>query len=135
MVFVMVMWYVVCFFKQKTAYEMRIMDCSSDLCSSDLIKTLSGNSQDSAFLHALNEAQAAYRTSQRSFSSLFFDAYRENNPGRKLAPLFANASTVDREIGRASCRERVCQYVWISVVGVSLQIKCKNNNSWIRVAK
>lgn len=62
----------------------------------DIIKTLSGNSQDSAFLHALNEAQAAYRTSQRSFSSLFFDAYRENNPGRKLAPLFANASTVGR---------------------------------------
>src|SRR3546814_13930025 len=23
-----------------------------------------------------------------------------------------------KEIGRASCRERVCQYVWISVVGV-----------------
>src|SRR3546814_413958 len=26
----------------------------------------------------------------------------------------------NRQIGRASCRERVCQYVWISVVGVSL---------------
>src|SRR3546814_5468184 len=26
----------VCFFKQKTAYEMRISDWSSDLCSSDL---------------------------------------------------------------------------------------------------
>src|SRR3546814_17928739 len=25
------------------------------------------------------------------------------------------------EIGRASCRERVCQYGWISVVAVSLQ--------------
>src|SRR3546814_11895309 len=29
------------------------------------------------------------------------------------------------EIGRASCRERVCQYVWSSVVAVSL--KHKNN--------
>src|SRR3546814_6418943 len=27
---------VVCFFKQKTAYEMRISDWSSDVCSSDL---------------------------------------------------------------------------------------------------
>src|SRR3546814_3960971 len=27
----------VCFFKQKTAYEMRISDWSSDVCSSDLI--------------------------------------------------------------------------------------------------
>src|SRR3546814_4940429 len=28
----------VCFFKQKTAYVMRISDCSSDVCSSDLEK-------------------------------------------------------------------------------------------------
>src|SRR3546814_3948821 len=31
-----VVWYVVFFFKQKTAYEMRISDWSSDVCSSDL---------------------------------------------------------------------------------------------------
>src|SRR3546814_17762459 len=30
------------------------------------------------------------------------------------------------EIGRASCRERVCQYVWISVVAVSLKKKNKS---------
>src|SRR3546814_2329535 len=29
--------FVFCFFKQKTAYEMRISDWSSDVCSSDLI--------------------------------------------------------------------------------------------------
>src|SRR3546814_21175116 len=34
---------------------------------------------------------------------------------------------LDEEIGRASCRERVCQYVSISVVAVSLQ----NNNRLI----
>src|SRR3546814_6741332 len=28
----------VCFFKQKTAYEMRIRDWSSDVCSSDLVE-------------------------------------------------------------------------------------------------
>src|SRR3546814_14010366 len=28
-----------------------------------------------------------------------------------------------QQIGRASCRERVCQYVWISVVPVSLKKK------------
>src|SRR3546814_9400359 len=27
------------FFKQKTAYEMRISDCSSDVCSSDLLNS------------------------------------------------------------------------------------------------
>src|SRR3546814_20343269 len=33
----------------------------------------------------------------------------------------------DREIGRASCRERVCQYVSISVVAVSLKKKNQMN--------
>lgn len=62
----------------------------------DIIRSLSGNSQDSAFQKALSRAQAQHRNSQRSFSSLFFDAYRSANPDRRLAPLFANASTVGR---------------------------------------
>src|SRR3546814_8080218 len=33
--------YVVCFFKQKTAYEMRISDWSSDVCSADLAPKVS----------------------------------------------------------------------------------------------
>src|SRR3546814_9431369 len=31
-----------CFFKQKTAYEMRISDWSSDVCSSDLLPLIDG---------------------------------------------------------------------------------------------
>src|SRR3546814_13395855 len=38
--------------------------------------------------------------------------------------LFSTSPWLLLEIGRASCRERVCQYVLISVVGVSLK---KNN--------
>src|SRR3546814_5630456 len=34
--FILVVWYLFFFFKQKTAYEMRISDWSSDVCSSDL---------------------------------------------------------------------------------------------------
>src|SRR3546814_3839338 len=34
------------FFKQKTAYEMRISDWSSDVCSSDLIETVAHNTPD-----------------------------------------------------------------------------------------
>src|SRR3546814_5063146 len=33
---------VIFFFKQKTAYEMRISDWSSDVCSSDLLRTAEG---------------------------------------------------------------------------------------------
>jgi SecD/SecF fusion protein len=62
----------------------------------DIIRSMSGNSQDSAFTKALNKARIQHRNSQRSFSNLFFDAYREDNPGKRLAPLFANATTVGR---------------------------------------
>src|SRR3546814_2183607 len=37
------------FFKQKTAYEMRISDWSSDVCSSDLTSTSSMAPQDERF--------------------------------------------------------------------------------------
>src|SRR3546814_20734375 len=33
-----------------------------------------------------------------------------------------------QQIGRASCRESVCQYVWISVVAGSLKKKTKEKN-------
>lgn len=62
----------------------------------DIIRSLSSNSQDSAFINALNTAKRQYTTSQRSFSSLFFDAFKKQNPDRRLAPLFANAATVGR---------------------------------------
>src|SRR3546814_12969529 len=45
----------------------------------------------------------------------------------KAAPITANAALPYRfalpKIGRATCRERVCQYVYISVVAVSLKKK------------
>src|SRR3546814_14037084 len=47
---------------------------------------------------------------------------------RVMAPKLAAAAAArnalrGEEIGRASCRERVCQYVWIPVVAGTLQKK------------
>src|SRR3546814_9851972 len=42
---------VVFFFKQKTAYEMRISDWSSDVCSSDLAADLAGRGDQRATQH------------------------------------------------------------------------------------
>src|SRR3546814_4758504 len=49
------------FFKQKTAYEMRISDWSSDVCSSDLPKDYKASEdlEDRLVLPLLNEAVAA----------------------------------------------------------------------------
>jgi SecD/SecF fusion protein len=62
----------------------------------DIIKGLSGNSQDSSFLKPLSTARKQQLNSQENFSTLFFDAYRDANPGKKLVSVFANASTKGR---------------------------------------
>src|SRR3546814_2564459 len=80
------------FFKQKTAYEMRISDWSSDVCSSDLIGS-SGCARRQPIWTAT--ATAAPKISNPLSSATLALA-------RVLAPI---------KIGRASCRERVCQYV------------------------
>src|SRR3546814_5484270 len=92
------------FFKQKTAYEMRISDWSSDVCSSDLGVALG----DPA------EAVADAGVECRSLAL-------ETGLGAGVTALRPRQT----KIGRASCRERVCQYVSISGVAVSLKKKHK----------
>src|SRR3546814_16318543 len=100
---------VVCVLKQKTPYEMRISDWSSDVCSSDL-----------------RGRRAAFRPRRASFVRFRSFSSSEQLPPRPVEHDFlaAPAARVDAEIGRASCRDRVCQYVSISVVAVSY----KTNN-------
>jgi len=62
----------------------------------DIIKGLSGNSQDSSFIRALNKARIRQKSTQENFSSLFFKAYEDANPGKSLASIFANSSTRGR---------------------------------------
>src|SRR3546814_9179511 len=89
------------FFRQKTAYELRISDWSSDVCSSDL---------------ALPGRQVLAR--QRVERDAVIDRLRGGRPRllrRRAARERKRQSQYDRahhkEIGRASCRERGCQYV------------------------
>src|SRR3546814_1573339 len=90
------------FFKQKTAYEMRISDWSSDVCSSDLLAMQSSVSP----LHSLSPWDvAAFIIS--AHSSLICDAV---TAALDIAGADAKATSWAK-IGRASCRERVCQYV------------------------
>src|SRR3546814_9490662 len=83
-----------CFFfvKQKTAYEMRISDWSSDVCSSDLDQAVS-----EAVRHGGREAELCPGC-----------AFGDRAPRDRAQDRRARASF---EIGRASCRERVCQSV------------------------
>lgn len=57
-----------------------------------ILKGLSGNNEDADFLAAIAQAQELQRNSQESFSSLFYQSYKEINPDGRLAEIFANSS-------------------------------------------
>src|SRR3546814_5194265 len=94
------------FFKQKTAYEMRISDWSSDVCSSDLIAA------------PRHMARTMPETTRRATITIparlgkppmlhLGELVRIGDADRHLDQMQRHG----RQIGRASCRERVCQYV------------------------
>src|SRR3546814_3446994 len=94
------------FFKQKTAYEMRISDWSSDVCSSDLFhgrthSMVSGGRMAHRFREWYRQNRVLILAAWISVAVLV------------IALLSGCRDTGDNrpEIGRASCRERVCQYV------------------------
>lgn len=62
----------------------------------EIIKGLSGNSDDPDFLRALELAGERQRNSQSSFTQLFQQAYNEVNPGGRLSSIFSNAANSGR---------------------------------------
>src|SRR3546814_21170166 len=108
------------FFKQKTAYDMRISDWSSDVCSSDLSATsmplpLVGSwSLDASLMPEKERPQRVTMTFRASQDGKWTTRVEIVGPDgfRKHAESTAALDGVPvPEIGRASCRERVCQYV------------------------
>src|SRR3546814_2864012 len=126
------------FFKQKTAYELRISDWSSDVCSSDLVQHVErgeerrravalvvvGHGAGAALLHG----QAGLGAVERLDLALLVDR-QHHGVGRRIdiqaddgRELLGEGRVVrqlevppevraEAESGRASCRERVWQYV------------------------
>src|SRR3546814_4701718 len=90
------------FFKQKTAYEMRISDWSSDVCSSDLSLAVGGKAVPLA---------AAGRRERRVRVERPAPEHMDFRHGRRRAVGAAQDQAGRHQIGRASCRERECQYV------------------------
>src|SRR3546814_6888137 len=89
------------FFKQKTAYEMRISDWSSDVCSSDLTHPLRIRVEEGLAKMALD---LQHDPEVKAKVAKVRDELLEKKAVKRwLDGLW--------EIGRASCRGRVCQYV------------------------
>src|SRR3546814_2434207 len=96
---------IVFFFKQKTAYELRISDWSSDVCSSDLADVgIHADLLDAREVLTVRDASAEHAmrgTIDWQHSSARLAHWRSTHHARHVVV----------KIGRASCRERVCQYV------------------------
>src|SRR3546814_3211943 len=96
-------------FKQKTAYEMRISDWSSDVCSSDLRENVTiaarpTRADDTGCLHLLDHAR---RTVVADLQAALHPRYRG------LARFDHHRDGLIVDIGRASGRASVWQYVQI----------------------
>src|SRR3546814_19917321 len=86
---------------------MRISDWISDVCSSDL-------------KHVTRQDHCTIESMRRlSFGTMV----------PRISHTFAHHNGISPENGRASCRERVCQYVQISVAAASLTIKTSATRS------
>src|SRR5258708_1279980 len=62
----------------------------------DIVKGLSGNNQDPAFVAALQKAKAEEKKSNSTFVALFYKAFKEANPDRTLASLFTSTANKDK---------------------------------------
>src|SRR3546814_13914399 len=108
---------------------MRISDWSSDVCSSDLAlrrarlgrvqtalrklpwTSLQSGDLDLALTHAHKRAHKAHARARRKGRDRDWHRWRRRVRLLLYARDVLAAAGVDVEIGRASCRERVCQYV------------------------
>ncbi|HEY1201557.1 MAG TPA: protein translocase subunit SecDF [Niastella sp.] len=68
------------------------INVTMDVALDGLIKGLANNPKDPQLLRAVSEAQNRKLTSDQNFIDLFAAAYSQQNPGVKLAPLFANSN-------------------------------------------
>src|SRR3546814_15353202 len=123
---------------------MRISDWSSDVCSSDLgadaeivgvALQVAGRRdpwserREGVARLAAGRIETAGPARNVPHAGVVHDRIAENVIPRLVRRDVA-AGTADhdrQQIGRASCRERVCQYVELSVVAVALKKKKKKN--------
>lgn len=72
------------------------MNVILELNVADVVKNLSGNSQDPTFLAAMESAKEIQMRSQKDFISVFIDEFHRVDPGARLAAIFGTLELKDR---------------------------------------
>src|SRR3546814_6291975 len=95
------------FYQQKTAYEMRISDWSSDVCSSDLVADVVVGPAEQHRIDALLDQAADHRRLGAG------KAEAAGERGQRVAAvgIRRRAEVVGEQDRKSSWRERVCPYV------------------------
>src|SRR3546814_2924890 len=101
------------FFKQKTAYEMRISDWSSDVCSSDLGVGPAPRSRRRCTPHSSDHASSASRSAPGGTNTEII-LHMSRHPLRGLVTLVGHCPIRDRSEERRVGKECVskCRYRW-----------------------
>jgi len=72
------------------------MHVTMEVDASDILRVLSGNNQEKAFVEALAEARELQKTSQSTYLDLFTKVFKEKNPDKSLASIFSNKNNSSR---------------------------------------
>src|SRR3546814_11418322 len=99
------------FFKQKTAYELRISDWISDVCSSDLQPADAPAGHAPEFRKAVDDDDIVAGGQRGIGRAVVGDAVIELVDDQPQAATAAGGMDRRKQIGRAPCRERGGQYV------------------------
>src|SRR3546814_13169125 len=107
---------------------MRISDWSSDVCSSDLPQHCRAIERDGLSYANGGAPPGERRPTEIGLEDVDLQHVRPATEGSAQRELRHGQAVGQQQIGRAACRERVCKYVYISVVAVSLKNKTSNRH-------
>ena len=72
------------------------MHVTMEVDAGDILRVLSGNNQNKAFVDALKDAREMQKSSQSPYIDLFYKTFKEKNPTTKLSEVFSNKNNANR---------------------------------------
>lgn len=86
------------------------MNVTLEVSIEDVVRAISGNSEDPAFISAMNTAKQRQKSSQEDFVTLFQKAFNEQNPTGRLTSIFYNLENKEK-IARDATNDEVIEFV------------------------